>query len=46
MSELLSGILKAHGGMARWNRYEKVAATIVSAPASSRSTACPTLTES
>ena len=46
MSELLSGILKAHGGMARWNRDEKVAATIVSAAASSRSTACPTLTES
>jgi hypothetical protein len=27
MNELLSGILAAHGGMDRWNRYHKVEAT-------------------
>jgi hypothetical protein len=30
MNELLARILDAHGGMDRWNRYEKVEATIVS----------------
>jgi hypothetical protein len=30
MNELLDRILAAHGGMDRWNRYEKVDATIVS----------------
>jgi hypothetical protein len=30
MNELLAGILDAHGGMNRWNGYEKVEATIVS----------------
>jgi hypothetical protein len=30
MNELLGRILDAHGGMDRWNWYEKVDATIVS----------------
>jgi hypothetical protein len=30
MNELLTRILAAHGGMNRWNGYEKVDATIVS----------------
>ena len=30
MNELLGRILDAHGGMDRWNGYEKVDATIVS----------------
>jgi hypothetical protein len=30
MNELLTRILDAHGGMDRWNRYERVEATIVS----------------
>jgi hypothetical protein len=30
MNELLGRILDAHGGMDRWNEYEKVDATIVS----------------
>ena len=30
MNELLAKILNAHGGMDRWNGYEKVEATIVS----------------
>src|ERR1700733_8507918 len=30
MNELLARILDAHGGMDRWNRYEKVEATIAS----------------
>jgi hypothetical protein len=30
MNELLARILAAHGGMNRWNGYEKVNATIVS----------------
>jgi hypothetical protein len=30
MNELLVKILDAHGGMDRWNSYEKVEATIVS----------------
>jgi hypothetical protein len=30
MNELLAGILDAHGGMDRWNGYDKVEATIVS----------------
>jgi len=30
MNKLLAGILDAHGGMDRWNGYEKVEATIVS----------------
>jgi hypothetical protein len=30
MNELLARILDAHGGMDRWNRYDKVEATIVS----------------
>jgi hypothetical protein len=30
MNELLAQIVDAHGGMDRWNRYEKVEATIVS----------------
>ena len=30
MAELLAQILDAHGGIDRWNRYEKVEATIVS----------------
>jgi hypothetical protein len=30
MNELLARILDAHGGMDRWNEYEKVDATIVS----------------
>jgi hypothetical protein len=30
MNELLARVLDAHGGMDRWNRYEKVEATIVS----------------
>jgi hypothetical protein len=30
MNELLTKILAAHGGMNRWNEYEKVDATIVS----------------
>lgn len=30
MNELLARILDAHGGMDRWNGYEKVEATIVS----------------
>jgi hypothetical protein len=29
-NELLSNILDAHGGMDRWNEYERVEATIVS----------------
>jgi len=30
MNELLARIIEAHGGMDRWNRFEKVEATIVS----------------
>ena len=30
MNELLTRILDAHGGLARWNRFEKLAASIVS----------------
>ena len=30
MHELLGQILNAHGGIDRWNKYEKVEATIVS----------------
>ena len=30
MNELLAQVIDAHGGMNRWNRYEKVEATIVS----------------
>ena len=30
MNDLLANILDAHGGIARWNRYEKMVATIVS----------------
>jgi hypothetical protein len=30
MNELLARIIDAHGGMDRWNGYEKVEATIVS----------------
>jgi hypothetical protein len=30
MNELLARIIDAQGGMDRWNRYEKVDATIVS----------------
>ncbi len=30
MNELLARILDAHGGMDRWNGYNKVEATIVS----------------
>ena len=30
MSELLAKILDAHGAVKRWDRYEKVEATIVS----------------
>jgi hypothetical protein len=30
MNELLARILNAHGGMDRWNQYDKVEATIVS----------------
>jgi len=30
MNELLARILEAHGGMDRWNKYERVEATIVS----------------
>ena len=30
MNELLARILGAHGGMDRWNQYDKVDATIVS----------------
>ena len=30
MNELLAKILDAHGGMGRWQGYEKVEATIVS----------------
>ena len=30
MNDLLASIIDAHGGMDRWNRYEKVDATIVS----------------
>lgn len=30
MNELLAGILDAHGGMDRWNRYQRIEATIVS----------------
>src|SRR6516164_3806003 len=30
MNELLAQVIDAHGGMDRWNRYEKVEATIVS----------------
>src|SRR5262249_61842816 len=30
MSELLAEILEAHGGIDRWNQYQKVEATIVS----------------
>src|ERR1700733_8202944 len=30
MNDLLAQILDAHGGMDRWNRYDKVEATIVS----------------
>ena len=30
MNELLTRILAAHGGLNRWNGYEKVGATIVS----------------
>jgi hypothetical protein len=29
-NELLAGVLDAHGGLDRWNRYEKVEAQIVS----------------
>jgi len=29
MNELLAGVLDAHGGMARWNGYRKVEASIV-----------------
>lgn len=30
MNELLGEILEAHGGLNRWNQYQKVEATIVS----------------
>lgn len=30
MSELLAEILEAHGGLDRWNQYQKIEATIVS----------------
>ena len=30
MNELLANVIDAHGGLARWTKYEKVAATIVS----------------
>ena len=30
MNELLARILDAHGGVGRWNGYEKVNATLVS----------------
>jgi hypothetical protein len=30
MNELLANILNAHGGLDRWNEYERVEATIVS----------------
>jgi hypothetical protein len=36
MNELLAKILDAHSGLERWNRYNKVEATIVSGEASSR----------
>jgi hypothetical protein len=39
MHKLLGQILNAHGGIDRWNQYEKVEATIVSGAASSRSRA-------
>jgi hypothetical protein len=29
MNELLARVLDAHGGMDRWNNYQKVGATIV-----------------
>lgn len=31
MNELLANILEAHGGLDRWNKYQKVEATIVMA---------------
>ena len=36
MRELLGQILDAHGGIDRWNKYEKVEAAIVTGAASSR----------
>jgi hypothetical protein len=34
MNELLARVVDAHGGMDRWNGYEKIEATIVSGGAS------------
>jgi hypothetical protein len=30
MSDLLASVIKAHGGLERWNAFEKVSTTIVS----------------
>jgi hypothetical protein len=30
MSDLLASVIKAHGGLERWNTFEKVSTTIVS----------------
>jgi hypothetical protein len=35
MNELLAGILDAHGGLDRWNQYQRVDATIVTGGAGS-----------
>ncbi len=40
MNELLARVIEAHGGMDRWNGYEKVEATIVSGVTLLRSRAC------